>query len=437
MSSRINISRCLVFLALSALHGYALTLGELEKSYEQKLSDVRLEKEKSLSDLNEGYLAALARIEAKYQKAGRLDEVILTKQEIKDLTDKKWPFNELPKKISFEVAAPRKIYLRKRLEIEQQAARKATDTADKMLAVLDKKAVDLTKEGDLQEALLARQIKAEIEADKDIVSARELLTNVMSDGTTLAVLRLRRFGDNVEVLVKHDARGKISMLSPIQNVQESDKSIGDTTANNLGEFVGAKGFEPDPHTIFQQGDKDKQIGKIHLIGINGNEEPMEKNPSALRLSLDIKSVNPYVQFETRGPSTSAPGAVRARYQFLIPKSNKVLSGIMVTQGGAHIAFADSSKPDFWNEVDGTGESRAEHKEGSVFLYLYRNPNSKAEDAAQDYVLIKDLHIEIVRFSAFLVERFDKNGTELERHDTPEKQPLFITNGNFVTAPDPK
>lgn len=430
------IFHCLLFVAFSALGSHALTLEELEKSYDQKLSDVRLEKEKSLADLNESYLGALARIEAKYQKAGRLDEVMLTRTEIKDLTADKWPLNALPEKISLEVAAPRKIYLKKRIEIEQNAARKATETADKMLALLDKQAVDLTKEGNLEQALLARQIKTEIESNKDLGSARQLLSNVMSDGTTQAVLRLRRYGDHIEVLVKHDTRGQISMLSPIQNVEESDKSIGDTSANNLGEFVGAKGFNSDAFTIYQQGEEGKQIGTIRLYGIITSEEQIKNSPSALRLSFDIKSKDPIGIFGSIGPRTSAPGAVRARCQFLIPKSNKVLSGITITQGDEPILYVDASKPDIWNEVDGTAESRAEHEAGTILLYLRRHPNSNIADAARDYVLIKDLHIEIVRFSAFLVQRFDKSGTELERHDEPEKQPLFIANGDFVTAPSP-
>lgn len=430
------IFRSLLFLALSALGCHALTLEELEKSYDQKQSDVRLEKEKSLTDLNESYLGALARIEAKYQKAGRLDEVMLTRQEIKDLTDDKWPLNALPEKITLELAAPRKIYLKKRIEIEQLAARKTTEAADRMRELLDKMAVDLTKEGNLEQALLARQIKAEIEANKDLGGARDLLSNVMSDGTTQSILHLRRYGDQIEVMVKHDARGRISMLSPIQNLQESDKSIGDTNARNLGEFVGAKNFDPAPFTIYRQGEAGKQIGTLRLGGIEGVEEPLEKGQSALRLSLDIKAVNACGAFQLAGPRTSAPGSVRARCQFLIPKSNKVLSGITITQGGAPILYAEASKPDIWNEVDATGESRVEHEAGTILLYLKRYPNTEVGAAAQDYVLIKDLHIEIVRFSAFLVQRFDKNGTELERHDTPEKQPLFITNGEFVTTPSP-
>lgn len=149
--------------------------------------------------------------------------------------------------------------------------------------------------------------------------------------------------------------------------------------------------------------------------------------------MDLKSDNPYGHFGPCGPRTSAPGAVRTRCKFLIPKSNKSLNGILFTQGGAPILSADASKTDNWNEADATGESRDEHETGAILMYL----KSKEGAGAQDYLLLKDLHIEIVRFSAFVVQRFDKNGTELERHDKPENQPLFIANGDFVTAPDPK
>jgi hypothetical protein len=424
---------CLLFAALSALGSHALTLEELEKSYEQKLSDVRLEKEKSLADLKQSYLGALARIETKYQKAGRLDELMLTREEMKDISEGKWPLTALPEKISLDTAAPRKIYLKKRIEIEQEAARKTTETADKMLALLDKQKTELTKEGDLEQALLADQIKAEIEADTGLAGARQLLANVMSDGTTAAVLRLRRHGDDIEVLVKHDTRGQISFLSPVQNVRETDKSVGDTTANNLGEFVGAEGFEPAPLTIYQQGGAGKEIGDFTLNAINGPEEPLENNQTAFRLSLDIKSENPYGRFETIGPRKSAPGSVRARCQFLVPKSNKVLSGITITQGGMPILSAEASKPDFWNEADAMASSRDEHEKGTVLFYLKRPPDTLIADAHDDYVLVKELHIEIVRFAAFVVQRFDKNGTELENYATPEKQPLFIANGEFVAT----
>ena len=99
----------------------------------------------------------------KYQRAGRLDEVLLVKDEIKNISDGKWPLLALPKKISLEVAEPRKLYLKKRIKIEQNAARETAKTADKMLALLEKQAVNLTKKGDLQQALLARQIKDDIE----------------------------------------------------------------------------------------------------------------------------------------------------------------------------------------------------------------------------------------------------------------------------------
>ena len=69
----LKLSGILLLAALTALPASALTLGELEKSYDDKQSGIRLEKDKSMDGLKQSYLGALARIETKYQRAGRLE----------------------------------------------------------------------------------------------------------------------------------------------------------------------------------------------------------------------------------------------------------------------------------------------------------------------------------------------------------------------------
>ena len=51
----------------------------------------------------------------------------------------------LPKEISLEANAPRKIYLGKHIEIEQQAAKNLVETADTMVRALRAQVVSLTK----------------------------------------------------------------------------------------------------------------------------------------------------------------------------------------------------------------------------------------------------------------------------------------------------
>ena len=59
----LKLSGILLLAALTALPASALTLAELEKSYDDKQSEIRLEKDKSMDGLNEGYVGALARID--------------------------------------------------------------------------------------------------------------------------------------------------------------------------------------------------------------------------------------------------------------------------------------------------------------------------------------------------------------------------------------
>lgn len=430
MSSRINILRYLLFLALSAWHGYALTLDELEKSYEQKLSDVRLEKEKSLASLNEGYLAALTRIEAKYQRAGRLDEVMLTRQEIKDLTDKKWPLNALPEKISLDTAAPRKIYLKKRIEIEHQAARKTEDTADKMRELLDKKAVELTKEGDLQQALLARQIKAEIEEDDAVVGARKLLANVMTDGQSKPALRIRRFGDDIEVLVRYDMRGKISMDSPVSNVVEQDKAIGDTSAKNLGEFVGAKGYQVDRCVMFEKTFDDADLAGV-FTGADAMSHPGEKGKESVGMAFSIKekAVNPTVRIPVTLPTGSSGGTIHITVNYFVPETNAMITGFKFVAGNSNIRIKNFSEIGKWAQESVSFEPDNEED----LLRLYFSYDSKANKAKlhEDKIILGSLKIEQIKFSAFVVQRLGDNGVITESFENPAKQPEFISNGDLT------
>jgi hypothetical protein len=421
----------LLFAALSVLGSHALTLEELEKSYDQKLTEVRLKKEKSLASLNEGYLDALTRIEAKYQRAGRLDEVLLVKDETKDISEGKWPLAALPREISLDVAAPRKIYLKKRIGIEQDAARKAVDTADRMLELLDQRAASLTKEGDLQQALLARQIKSEIEKDADLISARKLLDNVMSDGISRPAIQIRRYGDNREVIVRYDISGKISPDSPISNVAEAEKNIGDTTAKVLGEFLGAEGYDADPFQLMHKTFDGTDAKPVVLARIIPTFQSRIAEDSGLALSIDPKEDgNWYVAIPRVTPPASTPGTVRVTCRYFVPRENKevvgfFLSGTTLDQRGK------------WTTVETLAQSRADSEEPSGIMIYFKSGAEGGKiinpaKASLEKVYLHSIIAEQIKFSAFLVKRFGENGVIAETFDNPAKQPVFAKNGEFVT-----
>jgi hypothetical protein len=421
---------CLLFAALSALGSHALTLEELEKSYEQKLSDVRLEKEKSLADLKESYLGALARIETKYQKAGRLDELMLTREEMKDISEGKWPLTALPEKISLDTAAPRKIYLKKRIEIEQEAARKTTETADKMLALLDKRKVELTKEGDLEQALLADQIKAEIEADTDLAGARKLLANVLSDGQSRPALRIRRFGDNKEVIVRYDMRGKVSMNSPVSNVAEADKAAGDTSAKTLGEFVGAEGYKVDGRVLFKKVFDDTDLGGV-LTGADALSQPGEtlKGFKGMAFSIKENAVNPTVRIPVDLPIGSSGELIQLTVNYFVPESNTMINGFLFVAGNSNIRRKKFTEIGKW--VNESVSFEPDTEEDKLRLYFYYDSKANKAKLHEDKIILGSLKIEQIKFSAFVVQRLGANGVITESYEDPGKQPTFISNGELI------
>ena len=426
----LKLSGILLLAALTALPASALTLGELEKSYDDKQSEIRLEKDKSSSGLNESYVGALARIMTKYQRAGRLDEVLLVKDEIKDISDGKWPLLALPKKISLEVAEPRKLYLKKRIKIEQSAARQTAETADKMLALLEKQAVNLTKKDDLQQALLARQIKADIESNTKLTDARKLLVNVMTDGRSKPALRIRRYGDNIEVLVRYDARGKVSPDSPISNIVEADKSIGDTSAKVLGEFIGAKGFNVDSYVMFDKTFDDADLAGVST-GADAVSQPGEKVKGSVGMAFSIKekAVNPTVRIPVSLPPKSVGGTVQITINYFIPDTNKMVTGFRFIAGGPPFGGKRFSAIGRWTEESASSEPASE----KTILRLYLDYDSKRNKAKlhEDKIVIGSIKVEQVKFTAFIVQRLGENGVISEEFKDPVSQPKFVSNGELL------
>ncbi len=430
-----TLSGILLLAALTALPASALTLGELEKSYDDKQTEIRLEKDKSMDGLKQSYLGALARIMTKYQRAGRLDEVLLVKDEMKDISNEKWPLLALPKKISLEVAAPRKIYLKKYIKIGQNAARQTAETADKMLALLEKQAVNLTKKDDLQQALLARQIKADIESDTKLTDARKLLANVMSDGRSRPALRIRRFGDNKEVIVRYDMRGKISTESPVSNVEEADKSIGNTSARNLGEFVGAKGYEVDAYVMFDKTFDDEDHGELN----KGRFTILfrQKNQGSAGMALVIPQNIPvagamYIPIPVTMPTIPVGGTTQISANYFIPKTNKGIVGFKLIQGmsgGSPLGDKVFSETEKWTTE--TLSSDPASDSDRLLLYPQISPDEKQADLTGDRIILGALKIKQIKFSAFIVQRLGENGVIVENFEDTDKQPSFATNGQIL------
>ena len=101
----------------------ALTVDELKVAYEVQILRVNQEKEESLDQLRKSYLKSLDKIEATYQKAGRLQDVLLLRKEKKLIESKKWPMPGLGKDTPANLKNGRRLYERAQTERERKAAK--------------------------------------------------------------------------------------------------------------------------------------------------------------------------------------------------------------------------------------------------------------------------------------------------------------------------
>ena len=174
----------LILLALLLEISAALTLDELQQSFTVKRLTIIDARTTKLAGLRSNYSAALERIQEKYQKAGRLDEALLSKKEIDLVVAKTWPMPPISAEAPKDNVSARKLYIRNHLEIQKKAGLSLVRAADKMDELLAEKVISFTKAGDLESAKRTRVIQKAIENDKFITDARALIQRVGEDGSS-------------------------------------------------------------------------------------------------------------------------------------------------------------------------------------------------------------------------------------------------------------
>jgi hypothetical protein len=83
----------------------------------------------------------------------------------------------------------------------------------------------------------------------------------------------------------------------------------------------------------------------------------------------------------------------------------------------------------WTSDDVIGESS--HETATLLFYITMADKAKAADAVADSIVLGELMVEHVKFTAFLQTRYNPDGRPAEGIVDPSKQPLFISNGDFV------
>lgn len=410
-----------------------LTLEELQQSFIVKRLKIVDASASDLDVLRQNYVAALGRIQQKYETAGRLDEALLSKEEIGLVSAETWPMPPMAKAAPRDLVSARKLYIRNHIEFQKKAALSLVKAAEKMDRLLSEKVISLTKEGDLEAARKAQTIQESIEEDKVLTAARALVQRVGKDGSSPVALRIRRVGDDLEVEVRYDISGKISLQSPVENVVEitgGRKEKGSTEAKNLGEFLGGKGFTVDPYVAMDKNFADREVGLMRFTALDSDFDRNEAGEAALRLEVSANPENIHISIGDYLPALSEKGTVRVELRYFVPKSNKFINGLKFVQAElGPIPGSLTTKVGEWEDFGFDVQSGSENPR--LLMYLNSKERVPEPRLTGDSVFISRLRVSHQAMSAYLVKEFDRQGGESLVQLAADQQSLFALNGALV------
>ena len=411
----------------------ALSVEELQVSYQAAVLKTNESRDKQIETLNQRYTAALNKLQEQAQKKGDLETAVAIKNEGTLITENTWPLPPVPGAHAKVLSRPRKTYLKTRLGIEREWALSTSNLADKMVDALGAQVTSLTKAGKLEEAQTAKALLEKIQKNPELVKARELPSRVTRSGRSRAGFLVRRNGDNLEVLVRYDSDGKISMKSPVENVVEQSDGKGEkgkTSARTLGEFVGA---EPEVKETFIALDHTLDKGKLtpgEIYGVDINFQNDEGTVYEIRKGVK----NAYLGFPNLLGTLSSPATYRISAEIKIPQENKTLSGLFFRHG-------TSQGTVLGQPITGTGAWQSVIREGAggapLPLLRIHFSGFKLSDMKQvwgDRVILNNLRVEFIKFSAHIVEQYGDSGETIITEKESSKQRLLVTNGVLVEGP---
>ena len=403
----------------------------LEQGFRSRCEEAKVKMDSELRKLDKGYLGALDREMEKAKASGRLESALPVKTEIDAVKNGADPLPDIGANAPYEVKKLRGKYAEERKKIQWTHATALAGLSEKMETSLSALEADLTKAGQIDDAIAAKVLRESVSADPSVKEARDLLKFGLA-GSLRPALVLRRGGDSLEVLVHYDSKGKISMQSPVENVRESTgkgSQLGNTKAKVLGEFVGAKGFQVDSYVSYQHVFDSKDLGGLVLNAIIPQMRHEEEGKRGLRLSFDPGAQNPHGNFGALLPTTSEPATYRISGRYLVPNRNRAIAGFQFVQGsGKPIGgqyFVDRGS---WTPFEVVAPASSES--GPLLMYLKLAEGKKIQDAFGDHIVIGEVKIELLKFSAFIQKKFDTNGGVIETYADPLKQPRFIANGEL-------
>lgn len=388
--------------------GAARTLEELEVAFEVKVLKLRKEHQESVGKLEKSYLKALTAAQTELQNEARLDDVLEVLAEIKKLEKSQWPLPKLSDSAPPELERLRKLYEKSRVETELKHAEDLVETADKMSELLEAQMKALTKAGDIAQAEKARNELEALDERAEISQARKLIARVRLNRDAPVAMHIRRSGDDLEVLVRYDKRGEVSLDSPVENVVEltGDRGQkGDTSATVLGEFVGAMGYQVDSYVAYES-DMKKIIPPMRAVSFELEPDFEYEDRRAMRILMPEKAPNPRVEWPLVLASKASSSRVKIDFQYLIPSDNEKLKAFSFHWGlAAPINDKVLDTTGRWVAESLEAESMNEHE--TLRLYIDKLAGSrKTFNGGNEAIYLDRLKVTFLSFAAHVVARYE-------------------------------
>jgi hypothetical protein len=187
----------MLFLALESLSN-AQPLEQFQRGFTEDCVRLGQERDQDLDKMAANYINALRDLGEKAKQSGNLDAVLPVRDEIAAVEGSKWPLPLLGKTAPKRLRELRDTYIEERGKLEKEHSRRLSELVAKTTELLKQREVELTKAGDVDGAIAAREMARLISSDAMLQRVKDAAKNgmletasVKDNGLSYPILRLQ------------------------------------------------------------------------------------------------------------------------------------------------------------------------------------------------------------------------------------------------------
>ncbi|MGB6222083.1 discoidin domain-containing protein, partial [Haloferula sp.] len=183
--SRLTLSLTLILVVLLASISQGSSVEDLQQAFQKRCDEVITKRDQQIDTLRDNYQAALERLFEKTKAKGKLELLIPIKDQMDALEAGRESLPGLPSNAAYNVKQLRDTFDQAEGKILKTSALELTELATKMEQALGAKQTELTKAGEIEDALRAKKVRGDLNSNEELAAARNYLSRLSSDGKIL------------------------------------------------------------------------------------------------------------------------------------------------------------------------------------------------------------------------------------------------------------